>query len=201
MTAHAQNEPKNKTTQSKHSKTVPTWWTVKTQRITLRSHFGSSHFLFERARCFSSTRALLVLPCPSVYNPVLLFPTCSHGTCEWWNRMCQFLRYLPLLRIWVLLTALFLTSKEQDTVPVRWRRKSTKCSYKLRSCRYSYRADPGSKIASKRFPRQWPRMMRRSRILNKMVSSLCSPCYHIGNECNVRLQWIRLGKILEYTRT
>ena len=37
-------------------------------------------------------------------------------------------RYLPPLRIWVLLTALFLTSKEQDTVPVRWRRKSTKCS-------------------------------------------------------------------------
>ena len=35
------------------------------------SNFGSSHFLFERARCFSRSRALLVLSCPSVYNPVL----------------------------------------------------------------------------------------------------------------------------------
>ena len=49
---------------------------------TVRSRFGSSHFLFERARCFSCSRALLVLPCPSVYNPLLFSPTCSHGTCE-----------------------------------------------------------------------------------------------------------------------
>ena len=40
-----------------------------------RSHFGSSHFLFERARCFSRSRAFLVLSCPSVYNPVLKFPS------------------------------------------------------------------------------------------------------------------------------
>ena len=73
----------------------------------------------------------------------------------------------PPLRIWVLLTALLLTSKEQDTAPVPWRRKSTKCSYKLRCSHYSYRADPGSKNASKRFPRQCLRMMRKSRILNK----------------------------------
>ena len=37
----------------------------------IRSHFGSSHFLFERARCFSRSRAFLILSCPSVYNPVL----------------------------------------------------------------------------------------------------------------------------------
>ena len=37
----------------------------------IRSHFGSSHFLFERARCSSRARASLVLFCPSVYNPVL----------------------------------------------------------------------------------------------------------------------------------
>ena len=37
----------------------------------IRSHVGSSHFLFERARCFSRSRAFLVLSCPSVYNPVL----------------------------------------------------------------------------------------------------------------------------------
>ena len=32
--------------------------------------WGSSHFLFKRARCFSRSRAFLVLLCPSVYNPV-----------------------------------------------------------------------------------------------------------------------------------
>ena len=37
----------------------------------IRSHFGSSHFLFERARCLSRARASLVLFCPSVFNPVL----------------------------------------------------------------------------------------------------------------------------------
>ena len=36
-----------------------------------RGHFGSSHFLFERARCFSRSRAFPVLCCPSVYNPIL----------------------------------------------------------------------------------------------------------------------------------
>ena len=39
---------------------------------------------------------------------------------------------LPL-RMWVVLTALFLTSKEQDTVQVRWRRASTKCSFKSKN--------------------------------------------------------------------
>ena len=88
------------------------------------------------------------------------------------ERMCQFLRYLPPLRKRVLLTALFLTSKEQDTVPVRLRRKSTKYSYKLRSCHYSCRAYPDSKIASKGFPRQWPRTMRKLRVLNKWLAAL-----------------------------
>ena len=36
-----------------------------------RSHFGSSHVLFERAHVFSASRAFLVLSCPSVYNPVM----------------------------------------------------------------------------------------------------------------------------------
>ena len=49
-----------------------------------------SHFLFERTRCFSRSRALLVLPCASVYNPVLLFPTCFLCTCEWFNRCASF---------------------------------------------------------------------------------------------------------------
>ena len=88
------------------------------------------------------------------------------------ERMCQFLRYLPPHRIWVLLTVLFLTSKEQDTVPVRLRRKSTKYSYKLRSCSYSCRAYPDSKIASKRFPIQLPRMMRKLRKSNNWLAAL-----------------------------
>ena len=56
------------------------------QMNSIRGHFGSSHFLFERARCFSRSRAFLVLSCPSVCNPVLQFPSFSHGTCERWNR-------------------------------------------------------------------------------------------------------------------
>ena len=39
--------------------------------LRVRSHLGSSNFLFKRARCFSPSRAFLVLSCPSVYNPVL----------------------------------------------------------------------------------------------------------------------------------
>ena len=41
--------------------------------------FGSSHFLFERAYGFPATRAFLVLSCPSVCNPVLVYPICFHG--------------------------------------------------------------------------------------------------------------------------
>ena len=39
-------------------------------------------------------------------------------------------------------------------------------------CRHSCRAYPDSKIASKRFPIQWPRMMRKSRISNKWLAAL-----------------------------
>ena len=85
------------------------------------------------------------------------------------ERMCQYLPNLPPLRIWVLQTALFLTFKEQDTAPQRWRKKSTKFTYGYRS---SCKTRPGSTIASKRFPRQWPRMMRKSRILNKWLAAL-----------------------------
>ena len=63
-------------------------WTVNSSQTgsMFRCHFGSSHFLFERAQCFSRSRAFVVLSCPSVYNPVLQFPTLSHGTCERRNR-------------------------------------------------------------------------------------------------------------------
>ena len=46
------------------------WWKMLCQCF--RSHFGSSHFLFERERCFSRSRTFLVLSCPSVYNPVFV---------------------------------------------------------------------------------------------------------------------------------
>ena len=58
----------------------------------LRSHFGSSHFLFKRSRWFSRWRAFLVLTCPSVYNSVLLFPICSHGVCWRWVKRAFFSR-------------------------------------------------------------------------------------------------------------
>ena len=54
------------------------------------SYFGSSHFLFECALCFSRSRASLVLSCPSVYNPVLYFLILFHGTCERRNRCASF---------------------------------------------------------------------------------------------------------------
>ena len=43
----------------------------KRRRRDIHSHFGSSHFFFERALCFFCSRAFLVLSCPSVYIPVL----------------------------------------------------------------------------------------------------------------------------------
>ena len=42
-------------------------------RKTVRSHFGSSHFLFERAYVFLASRAFLVLSCPIVYNQFCSF--------------------------------------------------------------------------------------------------------------------------------
>ena len=42
-------------------------------RKTVRSHYGSSHFLFERAYVFLASRAFLVLSCPSVYNQFCSF--------------------------------------------------------------------------------------------------------------------------------
>ena len=75
--------------------------------------------------------------------------------------VCRYLRRQFPLRIWVLLTVLFLTLKEQDFAPVRWSRKSMKSTYSYPS---SYRTRLGSKIASKRLLRQWP--PRRLRLQN-----------------------------------
>ena len=115
--------------------------------------------------------SFLVLPCPSVYNPVLVIPPDLMARTND-GADVPVSRYLLPLQIWVLLTVLFLTSMEQDTMQVRSKRKSMKSSYKLRSCRYSCRAFPDSKIASRRFPRQLPLMTRKLRILNKWSAVL-----------------------------
>ena len=70
---------------------------------------------------------------------------------------------------WVVLTVLFLTLKEHDFAPVRWRRKSMKSTYSYRS---SYRARLGSKIASKRLLRQWPPRRLRLQNIEQKVGSL-----------------------------
>ena len=74
------------------------------------------------------------------------------------ERMCQFLRYVPPLRIWVLLTVLFQILKDQDFAQVRWRRKSMKSTYCYRSlCKTRL----GSKIASELLLRHWPSRLPR----------------------------------------
>ena len=73
--------------------------------------------------------------------------------------------------IWVL----FLTPKEQDTVPVRWRRENQRnVRASCEVAHFSCRAHPDSKIASRRCPRQWPRMMQKFTNIDQMVSSLAA---------------------------
>ena len=81
----------------------------------------------------------------------------------------RYLRRQPPVRIWVLLTVLFLTLKGQDFAPVRWRRKSLKSTYSYSS---SCRTRLGSKIESKRLLRQWPHRRLRLQILFKLLE----PC-------------------------
>ena len=68
------------------------------------------------------------------------------------EQMCQYLQYQAPLRIWVLLTVLFLTLKGQDTAPVGWRRKSTKYSHTSQCCRYSCRWYTDLKMCPDAFP-------------------------------------------------
>ena len=83
------------------------------------------------------------------------------------------LRRCHSLHMLVLLAVLFLTLRGQVSTPLRWRRKSTKCLFKSRSCHYSCRVYPDSKIASRRFPRQWPRMMQNTNV-EQIVNSLAA---------------------------
>ena len=61
--------------------------------------------------------------------------------------------------------------EEQDIVPVRRRRKSTKCSYNSRSCHHSCKVYPDLKLASRRSPRRWPRAPQRFQVLNKLLAA------------------------------
>ena len=94
-----------------------------------------------------------------------------HFSCHVWasERMCRYPRLQPPLRIWVVLTVLFQTLKEQDFVQVRWRRKEMKSYYSYRS---SCKTPLGSKIASKRLLRQRPPRRLRLQILNKWLGAL-----------------------------
>ena len=118
--------------------------------LMIRSHFGSAiscsnvHDVFP----FTSLSGFVLSKClqPSF---VVSFFSCHVRVTE---QMCRSLRRQPSLRIWVLLTVLFLTLKGQDFAPVRWRRNSTKPIYSYRS---SYRMRLGSKIASRRLLKRW----------------------------------------------
>ena len=90
------------------------------------------------------------------------------------DQMRRFLPCQPLLRIWALLTVLLLTLREQVSAPVRWRRKSTKCSFNSRSCHYPCKVCPGSKIASRRSPRQWHICSAKITNVEQIVSSLAA---------------------------
>ena len=103
----------------------------------IRSHFGSSLYLFELAYDFSASRAFLVLSCPSkCLQPSFgLFHLLS-----WLKRTrlmmqsthsCLVRHCKTFLQTLVLLTVLFPTSKEWALAPqVQWRIKSRPSSQK-----------------------------------------------------------------------
>ena len=143
----------------------------KSQKSQICSNVGMSHFLFECGYDFSASRAFLVMSCPSVYNPVLLFSHLFSWRLLAMEQMCQHFFYKPFLRIFVLLTVSLLTLREQVSAPVRRRRKWTKCSYNSRSCRCFCLVWPGSKIVSRRSPRQLPVALRKIKMLNKLLAA------------------------------
>ena len=132
-------------------------------------HFGSSHFLFKRARCFPvHERFWFCLVQVSTTQfcsfPSFLMARASDGT----NVPISAAPASSSKFVGVP-TVLFLTWKEQDFAPVRWRRKPMKFTDSYRS---SCRMRLQSKIASKRLLRQWPPRLPRLPILNKLLESL-----------------------------
>ena len=90
-----------------------------------------SHFLVQASSCsnvhdvvlFTSFAGFVLSKVTTIQFIVSIF---SHSTCERLNG-CADISGTGFF---------FVTLKGQDSVPVRWGRKSMKCSYKLRSCRY-----------------------------------------------------------------
>ena len=135
-----------------------------------RGHFCSSHFLFERVLSFSGFVLFQVFTTQFCCFP----PFLNVGVME---RMCQCL-WCPLSNV----------GSPNGSLP---NFEGTGC----RSCAMEEQLNAMFAHIAKlpgRFPRKWLRLMRKTRILNQF----CSPYCH-RNKCNVRLQWIRLGKILE----
>ena len=68
-------------------------------RSVQRSHFGSSHFVIERALRFLASRAFLFSSFPSVYNPVFLCFPFALMACVDDGSSCQYHLFSLLLRI------------------------------------------------------------------------------------------------------
>ena len=73
--------------------------------------------------------------------------------------------YLQML---VLLAFLLLTLREQSAAPVTMAEKSTKSTY---NNRFTYKTCSDSEIASRRFPRQWPLILLRLQVLNRLLAA------------------------------
>ena len=80
----------------------------------VRSHFGSSHFLFERARCLFRARfsGFVLSKC---LQRSFVFSHLLSWHVRAMEQICQYLHYQPPLRTLVLRMVLFLTLKGQDT--------------------------------------------------------------------------------------
>ena len=164
-----------------------------------RCRFGSRALSCSNVHGVFPFTSFLVLPCPSVYNPFLLFATFSHGTCERRNKCADYLRRQLLLRIWCLLTVLFQTLKDQDFAQVRWRRRSMKFTYRYHS---SCKTRLGSKVASKRLLRQWPPRLPRLPILSQFVgTSLETTAASVSSSPDSTRPWNILGQSTGSTAT
>ena len=76
-----------------------------------------------------------------------------------------------LSQIWVLLMVLFLTLREQVADPAHGKIKSMNWPHNLLTCRFCCKAFPASKVASKRFHRQWPISRARLQVLSNWLAA------------------------------
>ena len=157
------------------------------------SHFGSFHFLFKRARCFSRSRAFLVLSFPSVYNPELSFFFIFHGSCERRDKCADISSTCFSSNLGSPNGSLL------DLEGTRFRactkeEKSTKSTCNHRSF---IQNAARLKITSRRLLRQWLPRRLRLQILKQIVGYLV----WLASLLWKQMQLPRLGKILEQTRT